>query len=165
MKTLARILPLFGLLAPSLLAQSPTYSKEVSRILQAKCQICHRDGDVAPFALNNYDDAWTWALDIQRVLNANLMPPWKPVVGYGNFRDSYALTADEKQTILSWIDGGTPEGDPADLPDAPPVTRIFRPASRVMSRSLQKIGQLVCDTSNSSPSTQSFRSPTLRANK
>ena len=34
------------------------------------------------------------------------MPPWKPVPGYGEFRDSYALTADEKQTILSWIANG-----------------------------------------------------------
>ena len=28
----------------------PTYTKEVSRIFQAKCQQCHRDNDIAPFA-------------------------------------------------------------------------------------------------------------------
>jgi hypothetical protein len=100
-------------------AQGPTYAKEVSRIIQAKCQICHRTGDIAPFALNTYDDAVTWADDIQRVLTDNIMPPWKPVPGYGEFRDSYALTADEKQTILSWIANQTPLGDPADLPDPP----------------------------------------------
>jgi hypothetical protein len=98
-------------------AQGPTYSKEVSRIFQAKCQICHRDGDIAPFALNTYDDAVNWAADIQRVITDGIMPPWKPVAGYGEFRDNYSLTADEKQTILSWIANGTPQGDPADLPD------------------------------------------------
>ncbi len=100
--------------------QGPTYAKEVSRIIQAKCQLCHRDGDIAPFALNSYDDAVTWSADIQRVLNEGLMPPWKPVAGFGVFRDSYALSADEKQTILSWIGNGTPQGDPADLADAVP---------------------------------------------
>src|SRR5947209_9288429 len=102
--------------------QGPTYSKEVSRIMQVKCANCHRDGDVAPFALNGYDSAAAWAPDIQRTLNDGTMPPWKPVAGYGEFRDSYALTADEKQTILSWIDNGMPEGDPSDLPDAAAVT-------------------------------------------
>ena len=98
----------------------PTYSKEVSRIYQAKCQICHRDGDVAPFSLNNYDDAVTWGLDSYRTITNGTMPPWKPVSGFGEFRDNYSLTADEKQTILDWITNGMDQGDPADLPD--PVT-------------------------------------------
>ncbi len=99
-----------------------TYSKEISRIFQGKCQQCHRDGDVAPFALNGYDDAVTWADDIARVLNAMTMPPWKPVPGFGEFRDSYQLTDDERQMILDWIANGTPQGDPNDMPD-PVVTQ------------------------------------------
>src|SRR5260370_3079407 len=100
-------------------AQGPTYAKDVSRIYQAKCQICHRDGDVAPFSLNNYDDATAHALDTRRVILNGTMPPWKPVAGFGEFRDNYSLTADEKQTILSWIENGSDPGDPADLPDPP----------------------------------------------
>ena len=99
------------------LAQGPTYSKEVSRIYQAKCQICHHDGDIAPFSLNNYDDAVTWASDSRGAIINGTMPPWKPVAGYGDFRGNTSLTADEKQTILTWMANGTPEGDPADLPD------------------------------------------------
>ena len=53
---------------------------------------------MAPFAINGYDDAVAWSDDIQRTLNDGTMPPWKPVAGYGQFRDSFALTADEKQT-------------------------------------------------------------------
>lgn len=98
----------------------PTYDREVSRIFQAKCYSCHRDGDIAPFTLNSYDDAVTWADDIQRTLNDGSMPPWKPVAGYGDFKDPRSLSADEKQTILSWIGNGMPEGNPADLPAPPP---------------------------------------------
>lgn len=113
-------------LCPLALAQGPTYSKEVAPILQAKCATCHRDGDVAPFALNGYDSAVAWSDDIGRTLNDGTMPPWKPVAGYGEFRDSYALTEDEKQTILSWIGNGMPQGDPADLPDPAVVTGAWQ---------------------------------------
>ncbi len=106
-------------------AQGPTYSKDVSRIYQAKCQICHRDGDVAPFSLNNYDDATAHALDTRRVILNGSMPPWKPVAGFGEFRDNYSLTADEKQTILDWIQNGSDPGDPADLPDPPANTSAW----------------------------------------
>ena len=100
----------------------PTYSREVSRIMQAKCQRCHRPNDIAPFALMNYDDASTWAEDIQRVITDKIMPPWKPVPGHGEFKDSYGLSGDERQTILDWIAAGAPQGDPADLPGDLPAT-------------------------------------------
>jgi hypothetical protein len=98
----------------------PTYSNEVSRIFQAKCQICHRTGDIAPFALENYERAVVWSEDIARVLTDKSMPPWKPVADYGDFRDSFQLNDYERKTILDWIKNGTPEGDPAELP-APQV--------------------------------------------
>ncbi len=98
-------------------AQGPTYTKDIARIYQAKCQICHHDGDIAPFSLNNYDDAVTWAFDTRRAVLDGRMPPWKPVEGSGNFRDNYSLTADEKQAILDWIQNEMPQGDDADLPE------------------------------------------------
>jgi hypothetical protein len=93
------------------------YSKEVSRIFRAKCEGCHREGDIAPFALNDYDAAVTWAADIRRVINANKMPPWKPVPGHGDFKDSLALSEEERSQILDWIANEMPQGDPADLPE------------------------------------------------
>lgn len=104
----------------------PTYSKEVSRIMQAKCQLCHRPNDIAPFALMSYDDAQTWSDDIKRVITEGIMPPWKPVAGHGEFKGSYALTAAEKKTILDWVDAGAPEGDPADLPGSTVSTGDWR---------------------------------------
>jgi mono/diheme cytochrome c family protein len=77
--------------AAALQAQ-PTYSREVSRLFQAKCQQCHRNGDIAPFALDSYEAAVTWAGDIKRVVEERIMPPWKPVPGHGDFRDNFSLT-------------------------------------------------------------------------
>lgn len=114
-----RALLVFGFVCSIAFAQGPTYAKEVAPIIAAKCHICHRDGDIAPFSLNTYDDAVAWSADMQTQITNGVMPPWKPVPGYGDFQDSYALTADEKQTILSWIANGAQLGDPNDLPPAP----------------------------------------------
>src|SRR5260370_17282189 len=99
-----------------------TYTRDVARIMQAKCQQCHRPQDVAPFALMNYDDAVTWARDIKASLIAKTMPPWKPVAGFNEFQGSFALTYDERNTRLAWIDAGMTQGDPADMPPPLPLS-------------------------------------------
>jgi hypothetical protein len=110
------VLALFALAWGNALSAQVTYSKEIARIFQAKCQQCHRDGDVAPMALKDYETAVEWSRDILNVVGNGSMPPWKPVAGYGDFRDSRALTDDEKKTLMEWLSGDMPEGDPADLP-------------------------------------------------
>jgi hypothetical protein len=112
-----RLAFLFAAFAAVSLAQ-PNYTRDISRIFQAKCQQCHREGDIAPFALDSYDTARDWSEDIKRVVTEGIMPPWKPVAGYGQFRDDRSLSEDEKIQILSWIDGGMERGDDADLPAA-----------------------------------------------
>jgi hypothetical protein len=112
---------MFSLFTALPLAGEVTYAKEVSRVVQAKCQQCHRPNDIAPFALTNYDDAVNWSEDIKRVVSAGLMPPWKPVPGHGEFRDGFGLTTQEKDDLLAWIANGTPLGDPADLPEPLPA--------------------------------------------
>ncbi len=96
-----------------------TYTRDVARIVQAKCAICHRPNDIAPFSLLTYDDAVTYSADMLRVINEGLMPPWKPVAPHGTFRDSYQLTDEERQTLLSWLGGPKDKGDDADLPPVP----------------------------------------------
>ncbi len=115
---MTRYLPLL-LLSSALASAQPTYYGEVSRIFREKCETCHRENDLAPFALADYDTAQTWARDIKRVVSTGKMPPWKPVAGHGEFKGSYALTDAERQTILDWVDAGAPAGDEANkLPPA-----------------------------------------------
>jgi hypothetical protein len=106
----------------SIAAADVTYTRDVAPIFQAKCQQCHRPQDVAPFALMTYDDAVTYARDIKSSLTLKTMPPWKPVPGFNEFQDSYAITEDERNTVLAWIAAGTPLGDPADMPPPLPVS-------------------------------------------
>lgn len=99
-------------------AATPTFSKDVSRIFQNKCQSCHHPGDIAPFSLMTYKDVNRLAGAIKDAVMSKRMPPWKPLSGCGNFRDVRQLTDAEIATIAQWADAGAPEGDPADLPPA-----------------------------------------------
>src|SRR4051794_122778 len=99
-----------------------TYTRDISRIIQSKCQQCHRPNDIAPFALMTYDDLVIYAPDIKDALSTKKMPPWKPAPGVGAFRDSYALSDEDRAKVLAWIDAGLPQGDAADAPEPTPVS-------------------------------------------
>jgi uncharacterized protein (TIGR03437 family) len=98
---------------------TPTFNKEVVRIFQENCQTCHHPGDIAPFSLMTYKDARPWAAAIREAVILRKMPPWKPAPGCGDFRDARELSDEKIQTIVAWVNGGAPEGNPADLP--PPL--------------------------------------------
>jgi len=98
----------------------PTYAKDVARILQKNCQECHRKGQVGPFSLETYEQARKRADDIATVTEDRTMPPWKPTPGVGpKFKHDRSLSAADVATLAAWAAGGTPLGDPADLPPAP----------------------------------------------
>ncbi len=101
-------------------APPPTFSNEVVRIFQQNCQTCHHPGDIAPFSLMDYPSARPYALSIKAAVQTGEMPPWKPVPGHGQFRDTRRLTPEQIDTIVRWADAGAPEGNPAQLP--PPLT-------------------------------------------
>src|SRR5437762_12521499 len=101
---------LFSGPAPAL--EPPTFSNEVVRILQARCQTCHRPGEHAPFPLLTYRDAYQRRDDIKDALRGRVMPPWKPVPGFGDFVESRRLSDAELTTLVSWLEAGAPEGDP-----------------------------------------------------
>jgi cytochrome c551/c552 len=100
----------------------PTYAHDVAAILQQKCQSCHRPNDIAPFSLLTYDDAVAQARAIRAAVGSGIMPPWKPIPGHGVFKYNLSLSDTQRQTLLDWIDAGTPMGDPADMPPPPPVS-------------------------------------------
>jgi len=97
----------------------PTFSREIDRIFQGKCESCHSPGGVAPFSLVSYRDAFAHALPIKLMTATRKMPPWKPAKGCGDFLDARQLSDSEIRTIGAWVDAGAPEGDPRELP--PPV--------------------------------------------
>jgi len=93
-----------------------TYAKQVSRIVQKNCQECHRPGQIAPMSLLTFDDALAWSDTIREVVSQGRMPPWHADPRYGKFSNDRRLSPEDKETLLAWIDNGTPRGDDKDLP-------------------------------------------------
>jgi thiol-disulfide isomerase/thioredoxin len=97
-----------------------TYSKHVAPILQARCQVCHRPEQSAPFSLLTYEDAVRHARMIKEVTEQRRMPPWHADARYGHFAGNRRLTRAEIDTLAAWVDGGMPRGDARDLPKPVP---------------------------------------------
>jgi len=93
-----------------------TYSRQVSRILQKRCVECHRNGQIAPFALTEFDEVVGWAEMIEEVVREQRMPPWHASAKYGSFVNDRHMTDKEKQIIYDWVADGAPPGDPSELP-------------------------------------------------
>ena len=99
-----------------------TYAQDIAPILQKNCLSCHRTGDVAPFPLENYEQARQWASAIKSYTARRLMPPWKAAPGHGEFFDTRYLSDDQLAKIAAWADGGTPPGDLKQTPKPPKMT-------------------------------------------
>ncbi len=93
-----------------------TYSKQISRLLQAHCIECHREGEIAPFSLTDYEEVVGWAEMILEVVQDGRMPPWHANPEHGQFSNDARLSNEEKEMLRQWVNSGAPEGDPADLP-------------------------------------------------
>ena len=96
-----------------------TYSNQISRILNNRCVSCHRDGEVAPFPLTSYDEVNGWGEMICEVIDKGQMPPWFANPEHGEFKNDCRLGDQEKDLIHEWVANGSPEGDPAELPEPP----------------------------------------------
>lgn len=120
-KPYAALVGLFGALA--IQAHEPittklTWTQEISRIVYKRCASCHHEGGPA-FSLTTYDDARPWAKAIRDEVLERRMPPWGAVEGIQAYRDDPSLTAIEVEMIVSWVEGGAPEGDAIYLPPVP----------------------------------------------
>ncbi len=98
-------------------ANSVTYTKEVARIIQHRCQDCHRPGQIGPMSLLNYESAKNWAETIEEVVTERRMPPWFADPTVGKFAHDRSLSQQEIDTITKWVEAGCPKGDDSDLPE------------------------------------------------
>lgn len=103
-----------------------TFSRHIAPIFNQRCVECHREGEIAPFSLTSYEETRGWEFMIAEVVRDERMPPWNANPAHGEFRNDARLTDDEKSLIRTWIENGSPEGDPSELPDAPVFTKGWR---------------------------------------
>lgn len=149
--------------APAIRADQPItssvrYTREVAGILDRKCLPCHARGSLS-VPLTSYQEVRAWGRAIREEILEQRMPPWPAAPGYGHFRNDLSLTARERATLLSWIDGGMPRGDGAaprpagidDAGDAPPGRRLAVPAQTIPAGGDLVVRRVVVATDLPSP--------------
>src|SRR5258708_14839750 len=125
-----------------------TWSREVSRIVYARCLTCHRESGRA-FSLSTYAEARRWEVAIKEEVLTRRMPPWNAVRGFGRFKNDLGLTQEELSLIADWVEGGAPEGDPMLMPvrpaavassRVPPAREIAFSGTTILDKNVQAIG-------------------------
>lgn len=102
---------LIGKLAPPQAQGTVTFTQHVAPILQRSCQECHRPGQIGPMALLTYEDAAAWGETVREVVAERRMPPWFADPQVGKFANDRRLSDEDRQTILTWVEQGCPQGD------------------------------------------------------
>ena len=116
-----------------------TWSREIARIVYARCLTCHREGGRA-FSLSTYAEARPWAMAIKEEVLMRRMPPWNAVKGFGRFKNDLGLTQEELSLIADWVEGGAPEGDPTQMPVRPAAVASSQfPLARAIAFSGTKV--------------------------
>ena len=107
--------------APKVTASPVTYHRDVARILQQNCVTCHRDGGIAPFALDDIEEVKDRAKVIKRVVSEGTMPPWFAAIEKDAEKNPWAndcsLSAKDKADLVAWIESSDrPLGNVAEAP-------------------------------------------------
>ena len=89
-----------------------TFAREVRAIFAARCVVCHAPGGSAPMPLTTYEEVRPWARAIKEQILTRRMPKWHAARGFGAFENDPTLTPFEQSLLVSWVDGGLPEGTP-----------------------------------------------------
>ena len=83
------------------------FDREIVRILNEHCAMCHFDGGVA-VPLVSYEETWLRRTAIHDLVLARHMAPWAAEPGYGKFANANGLTLREMRFIVSWVEGLAP---------------------------------------------------------
>ena len=62
-----------------------TFCNQVIRVLDKHCVDCHREGEIGPFVLDDYDEVLGWADMCLEVIDQGRMPPWHASREHGSF--------------------------------------------------------------------------------
>jgi hypothetical protein len=108
---------------------SVTWTRDISRILERRCLVCHRDGGAAPMSLATYDEARPWARAIREEALERRMPPSGLRSGATLYENARTLSYAELELLVSWVDGGAPRGEEAaDAAPPPPPAQEWSAA-------------------------------------
>jgi len=102
--------------------QVPSYEREIGPIIARNCAACHREGGIAPFALDSHTMVMGWSQMIREVLMTKRMPPGQIDSHIGDFINDMVLADESAQKIVHWIEAGSPKDGNSD-----PLTELVWP--------------------------------------
>lgn len=92
----------------------PSYVADVAPVLAEQCATCHRDGGVAPFAMDGHAMVQGWSPMIREVLMTRRMPPGQIDGHIGEFINSRLVDDSDIRNIISWVEAGAPRDGTID---------------------------------------------------
>lgn len=102
------------------------YANDIAPIIAENCAECHREGGIAPFAMDNKLAVQGWSPMIREVVMTKRMPPGQidNKVGY-KMANEMNLQDDEIQKLVRWVNAGSPAQGDAD-----PLTALTWPDTK-----------------------------------
>jgi mono/diheme cytochrome c family protein len=105
-----------------------TWNREISRLVYDKCASCHRPGGTA-FSMMTYVDVQPRLVEIKTAVLTRRMPPWGAIKGFGEFKNDQALTQEQIELIVDWIQNDAPRGNNRRALPAEPAFTTAPPAA------------------------------------
>jgi hypothetical protein len=105
-----------------------SYEQDVAPIIAENCASCHREGGIAPFALDSHAMVQGWSPMIREVLMTKRMPPGQIDPHVGDFANSYVVPFEDQRKVLDWIAAGSQKDgntDPLAMLEVPETEWAF----------------------------------------
>jgi hypothetical protein len=102
-----------------------SYANDIAPMLADNCARCHREGGIAPFALNSHAMVKGFAPMIREVVLTKRMPPGQIDPYIGHFKDTYTLTPAQTQKLVHWIEAGAKKDGDVD-----PLAQLTWPTTK-----------------------------------
>ena len=97
-----------------------TYNEHVAKIINDNCVVCHREGGIGPMQFETYEQVRPWAPLISYKVETREMPPYAydQHIGIQDLKGDWRLEQSEIDTIVRWVNSGSPLGSPDTVPPA-----------------------------------------------
>ncbi|MDD9889194.1 MAG: redoxin domain-containing protein [Gammaproteobacteria bacterium] len=104
---------------------TPSYVADIAPVLAEQCATCHREGGVAPFAMDSHTMVQGWSPMIREVLMTRRMPPGQIDGHIGEFINDRLVDTADIRNIIAWVDAGAPKDGDHD-----PLAELVWPESK-----------------------------------